>query len=110
MSGVTVATMMRSRSLAPMPRRRRASRAAGTAIALVGVPGATTCRRSMPVRVRIHSSEVSTTFSRSALVSTFSGTKVPRAVMQARLLFIGARPSVARGHTILFQAGKRSVY
>jgi hypothetical protein len=59
-------------------------------MSLVGVPGSTTCRRSMPVRVRIHSSEVSTILSRSALVSTFSGTKVPRAVMLARLRFIGA--------------------
>ena len=88
MSGVTVPTTMRSSSEAAMPRRSRASRAAGTQMALVGVPGSTMCRRSMPVRVRIHSSEVSTNFSRSALVSTRSGTNRPREVMRARGFFV----------------------
>jgi hypothetical protein len=84
MSGVTVPTTMRSSSEAAMPRRSRASTAAGTQMSLVGVPGSTMCRRSMPVRVRIHSSEVSTNFSRSALVNTFSGTCRPSEVMRAR--------------------------
>ncbi len=74
MSGVTVATMIRSTSLAPMPRRSRHSRAARTARSLLPVPGATTWRWRMPVRVRIHSSVVSTNFSSSALVITRSGT------------------------------------
>ena len=40
-------------------------------------------RRSlMPVRVVIHSSEVSTIFSRSALVRIFSGTYEPTPVME----------------------------
>ncbi len=39
----------------------------------------------MPVRVRIHSSVVSTIFSRSALVTTREGTWVPSAVIAARL-------------------------
>src|SRR5215472_11592652 len=38
----------------------------------------------MPVRVRIHSSLVSTIFSKSAFVSTRGGTYVPRAVILAR--------------------------
>ena len=85
MSGVTVATTMRSISSAPIPRRRSASWAASAAMTLVGVPGSTTWRFWMPVRVRIHSSVVSTIFSRSAFVTTRSGTCVPRAVIAARL-------------------------
>ena len=85
MSGVTVATTMRSSSSAPIPRRRSASFAASAAMTLVGVPGSTTWRSWMPVRVRIHSSVVSTTFSRSALVTTREGTWVPSAVIAARL-------------------------
>src|SRR3972149_1070069 len=49
----------------------------------------------MPVRVRIHSSLVSTSFSRSALVTTRSGTWVPSAVMQARLSPMNATPPAA---------------
>src|SRR5690606_19000052 len=41
-------------------------------------------RSRMPVRVRIHSSFVSTSLSRSALVSRSSGKKCPTAVMAAR--------------------------
>ena len=40
----------------------------------VATPGSTMCRSRMPVRCRIHSSVVSTIFSRSALVSTRGGT------------------------------------
>ena len=74
MSGVTVATMMRSTSAGLTLARSRHSRAARVARALVPVPGSTTWRCRIPVRVRIHSSEVSTTFARSALVITRSGT------------------------------------
>jgi hypothetical protein len=50
----------------------------------------------MPVRVRIHWSEVFTRLSRSALVTTRSGTWSPREVMAARrgtvgLVFEGKR-------------------
>ncbi len=41
---------------------------------LVLSPSAATWRSRMPVRLRIHSSDVSTIFSRSRLVSTFFGT------------------------------------
>jgi hypothetical protein len=74
MSGVTVATMIRSISSGETPRRSRAMRAARAARSLVAVPGSTTWRSRIPVRVRIHSSEVSTIFSRSALVITRLGT------------------------------------
>src|SRR5512147_1697768 len=47
----------------------------------------------MPVRVRIHSSEVSTIFSRSAFVITRSGTWVPRAVIAARRWLMRLRSS-----------------
>jgi len=40
------------------------------------------CRRSMPVRVRIHSSVVSTIFSRSWLVMIFSGRYEPVPAMR----------------------------
>src|SRR5262245_33445796 len=88
MSGVTVATTRRSISAGGTPRRSGALRAARTASSLVGVPGSTTWRCSMPVRVRIHSSDVSTIRSKSAFVMTRSGTYVPRAVMRARLWLI----------------------
>ena len=39
------------------------------------------CRLSIPVRSRIHSSEVSRVFSRSALVTTFSGSARPQPVI-----------------------------
>ncbi len=73
MSGVIVATMMSSTSVGSRPRRSRASRAARTARSLVAVPGSARRRSRIPVRVRIHSSDVSTIFSRSALVTTRSG-------------------------------------
>src|SRR4029079_18051759 len=82
-SGVTVPMMIRSSSSAPMPRFSSAIRAARAASSLVGVPGSAMCRCSMPVRVRIHSSEVSTIRSRSAFVMTRSGTYRPSAVMAA---------------------------
>ena len=44
------------------------------------------CRSSMPVRVRIHSSEVSTILSRSKLVSTFSGRYFPVPIMREYIL------------------------
>src|SRR5688500_17526433 len=54
-----------------------ARRAAFAAMSDVNSFSAATRRSLMPVRVVIHSSEVSTSFSRSALVRTFSGTYEP---------------------------------
>ena len=52
----------------------RLARAASLPRSDVATPGSTMCRSRMPVRCRIHSSVVSTSFSRSALVSTRGGT------------------------------------
>ena len=73
MSGVTVATTMRSMSSAVMPRRRSASWAALEARKEQPVPLSTIRRSLMPERSRIHSSEVSTILSRSSFDSTRSG-------------------------------------
>ena len=74
MSGVTVPTMITSMSSGVRPAFAIASRAAIVARSLVATPGSTMCRSRMPVRCMIHSSVVSTIFSRSALVSTRGGT------------------------------------
>ena len=64
---------MASTSAGAMPARSRARRAAAVPMA-DDVSSAAAMRRSrMPVRVWIHSSLVSTSFSRSAFVSTFAG-------------------------------------
>ena len=65
--------MMKSMSAGSTPAICIARRAAIVDIEEVVSSGAETCRDSMPVRVRIHSSVVSTSFSRSALVTIFSG-------------------------------------
>src|SRR5581483_9214161 len=65
MSGVTVPTMIISTSLAAMPRMARHFFAASAQMSLTPSPLANTCRSRMPVRSTIHSSLVSTNFSRS---------------------------------------------
>src|SRR6267154_2512538 len=52
----------------------RSSLAASVARCELAVPASAMCRSRIPVRLRIHSSLVSTNFSRSALVSTLGGT------------------------------------
>ena len=74
MSGVMVATMIRSISAAVTPAAAIARRAASSAMSEVVSAGPAIRRSRMPVRVVIHSSEVSTMRSRSALVITRSGT------------------------------------
>jgi hypothetical protein len=72
MSGVMVATMIKSISSAVTPAIFIARSAALAAMSEVNSSFARRCGRSlMPVRVVIHSSEVSTIFSRSALVRNF---------------------------------------
>ena len=74
MSGVTVAQMMRSMSVGARPDLAQRDFTASAPMSDVALLGSFRMRRSsMPVRVRIHSSEVSTIFSRSALVSLSSG-------------------------------------
>src|SRR5215469_16885530 len=84
MSGVTVATMITSTSLAAMPRFFRQHFAASTARSLVATPLSTRCRSRIPVRSTIHLSFVSTIFSRSAFVSSRGGTYVPTEEIFAR--------------------------
>jgi len=73
LSPVTVPTMIMSRSDALRPADSRAARAAAAAMSLVFSPSAAMRRSRMPVRSVIHASDVSTNFSRSALVSTLAG-------------------------------------
>jgi hypothetical protein len=54
----------------------------------------------MPTRVMIHSSEVSTILSRSALVSNPGGTYVPRALILARIAFVNEYPLWISAHIV----------
>src|SRR5918994_1512692 len=74
---------MRSISSAVRPAVSSAWRAAVTEREVVLSSGPTMRRSLMPVRLVIHSSEVSTIRSRSALVSTRSGTAMPQPVIAA---------------------------
>ncbi len=77
MSGETVPTMITSRSSGRVFAISSARIAAFGAMSEVTSPGAAIRRSLMPVRSVIHSSDVSTIFSRSLLVRTFSGTYDP---------------------------------
>ena len=74
MSPVVVPTTMKSISPGSTPARSIACWAARSARSDVASSSATTWRSRMPVRCTIHSSDVATSFSRSALVSTRVGT------------------------------------
>ena len=74
MSGVTVATITRSRSFGSTPAWASASRAAGSARSDIAWSSDANRRSLIPVRSVIHSSEVSTSSARSAFVITRSGT------------------------------------
>src|SRR5574343_2020577 len=75
MSGVTVAQIMQSISVGAIFFLRNTSSMAFTAISLLAFPGSfSILLSSIPVLVLIHSSLVSTIFSRSKLVSFVSGT------------------------------------
>src|SRR5687768_12113157 len=74
---------MWSMSSGPSPAISRARREASNARSEEASPGPTMCRSEIPVRSRIHSSEVSTIFSRSAFVSRASGTCMPVPAMVA---------------------------
>ena len=74
MSGVTVATISRSSDVASTPAIASARRAAGIARSEIASPSAAIRRSRIPVRSRIHSSEVSTSRDSSSFVSTRSGT------------------------------------
>ena len=70
---MVVPTTMKSTSAGVMPAAFSARRAACSASEELVSSGAAMWRRSMPVRVRIHSSLVSIVFARSSLVTIFSG-------------------------------------
>mmetsp|Transcript_21129 Transcript_21129/g.42299 ORF Transcript_21129/g.42299 Transcript_21129/m.42299 type:complete len:307 (+) Transcript_21129:543-1463(+) len=78
-SGLEVATMTRSTSLPLRPLAASAAAAASAARFLMPTPPSFVRMRRwlMPVRVAIHSSEVSTTDSRSELVTTVAGAADP---------------------------------
>src|SRR5215211_4236632 len=61
-----------------MPASRSAPSAASLARSEVATPGSAICRSRMPVRCRIHSLVVLTSFSKCSLVSTLGGTYVER--------------------------------
>jgi len=73
---------MKSTSAGANPAASSARRAACSARSTVVSPSAAMWRRSMPVRVRIHSSVVSTIFSRSWLVMIFFGRYEPVPAMR----------------------------
>src|SRR4030095_9790758 len=90
-SAVTVQQIRQSISLGSIPLFWQRSRTAGAPRSEVAFPSPFKILLSeIPVRVLIHSSLVSTIFSRSALVSLFSGTHPPTAVIAAvtRLLMV----------------------
>ena len=72
-SGVSVASRIRSMSSGSRPATAIARSAATAPIEAVVSSGPATRRSRIPVRVTIHSSDVSTICSRSALVRTRSG-------------------------------------
>lgn len=87
-SGVVVA-----RTTAPArlsPEESSARRPASTARSEVAMPGETRCLVRMPVRVRIHSSEVSRWAERSSLVTTCGGTQPPTPASTAVLSSTGS--------------------
>src|SRR3989338_2276651 len=94
LSGLMVATRISSIFSAGIADLLKTFLAALMARSLVFSSDAATRRSLMPVRVRIHSSVVSTIFSRSKLVSLFSGRYLPTAIIPTlRIIFVGRRAS-----------------
>src|SRR5688572_8212339 len=85
MSGVTVAQIRRSISLASTPASASAARAAGSAMSVSASSSVAILRSRMPVRSMIHSSDVSTYCARSSFVTTRSGTFTPSPVIPIRV-------------------------
>src|SRR6185295_4314898 len=93
MSGVTVAQMIRSTSAGGTPAASSAWRHASVANWDMTSPSPAIRRSRMPVRVVIHSSLVSTIFSRSRLVTTREGTLLPVPEITA---LVGIAPSATK--------------
>ena len=88
MSGVTVATMIRSMLAGSAPACGERPSAAGRAMSVSASSSVAKRRSRMPVRSTIHSSEVSTNCARSSFVNTRSGTCTPRPVIPTRRPFV----------------------
>ena len=84
-SGVAVARISSSTSSGATFASANARLPASTASPAMLSPGLTTCRSRIPVRARIQSSVVSTSRSKSLLVSTFSGRHTPSPAIRAVL-------------------------
>src|SRR6187431_1140747 len=80
--------MMRSRSVASRPATARASREAWTLRVAVVSSSAAMRRSRMPVRLTIHSSEVSTIVDSSSLVMTRDGAYIPQPVISAFVVIV----------------------
>jgi hypothetical protein len=77
MSGVTVPTRTMSRSSGSTPASASALRDASRPRSEFAVPGSAMRRSLIPVLAEIHSSFVSTSFSRSSLVRVLGGACIP---------------------------------
>src|SRR3954452_4543711 len=91
-SGVAVASTITSRSLPLIPACSSARRAAPKARSDVSSPSAAIRRSEMPVRCRIHSSEVSSRSASSLLVTIRSGRYPPQPTIWERNIMPGPSP------------------
>ena len=87
-SGVVVPTTMKPMSVGATPACFMAPNAASFARSDVAIPGSTMWRSRMPVRCSIHSFDVSTSFSRSELVSRRGGTNVDSPAIFTGLIMV----------------------
>ena len=90
-SALMVAPMIRSSSSGFTPLSSRAARAAATPMSVL-VSVVHTRRSFTPTRLVIHSSEVSTMWERSSLVSTFRGRKLPVPKMRKLISVLSCAP------------------
>src|SRR5713226_6481311 len=105
-SGVEVPSTIRSVSSGRRPAAPSAFWAAATARSVVVSVGAAMRRSWIPVRSRIQVSDVSTIFSRSKLVRTPSGTKVPTDLM---LLCMKGLAPTSRPESSIVYTGQTAV-
>src|SRR5689334_16085615 len=112
-SGVTVPTKMWSTSWTVRPAISSARVAAANARSELSWPSATMRRSRMPVRVTIHSSEVSTIFSRSKFDRIRSGSALPVPTIVAPRSWLGLGIGVSQElldvlvHALLHERGRR---
>ncbi len=107
-SGVTVGQMMYCTSAGVRPASSRAARAASAPRSELACSSEAMRRSLIPVWLTIHSSLVSTIFSRSAFVRTRSGTYEPTPVTTAGLRDIQPAPSHTLAHADAGLSGRAS--